>query len=106
MRVKIVGKQTTAQLREYLEQFVNQVERLGITHVTGTNIYFNPIDEQGDAIEIIQSNGEELAGWNYNMPKKKQKAKSAQVMSFKEQVEKLKQGYGIKPPEANQCGKE
>lgn len=94
MRVKIVGKQTTAQLRDYLEQLVDQAERLGITHVMGTNVYFNPVNEKGEEIALIQNNGDELAGWNYNMPKKAQKAKAAKVMSFKEEIEKLKKGYG------------
>lgn len=92
MRVKIMGKRTTQELREYLSKFVDQAEMLGITHVTGTNIYFSPIDETGEELEIMRE-GEVLGGWNYTSPKKQQKAKKAKVMSFRDEVERLKKGF-------------
>lgn len=98
MRVKIIGKRSVQELREQLERFIDQVERLGITHVTGTNIYFNPIDETGDEVEIIQADGEVLNGWAYTNPKKTKKAaRPAQIVkmsTFREQVEKLQRGFG------------
>lgn len=94
MRVKIIGRRSTEELREFLNRFVDQCELLGISHVTGTNIYFSPINETGEELEITQQNGEPIGGWNYLNAKRQQKAKSAKVMSFKEQVEKLKKGFG------------
>lgn len=114
MRVKIVGKRSVQELKEQLDRFIDQVERLGITHVTGTNIYFSPIDETGDEVEIIQANGEVLNGWAYTNPKKTKKAarpaKIVKMSTFREQVEKLQRGFGKNagfdppppPPEAQQ----
>jgi hypothetical protein len=48
MRVKIKGRKNLKQLRAALNQAVDDMERIGITHAARTSIYFTPVDEDGD----------------------------------------------------------
>lgn len=80
MRVKFEGKRTLVELREELEVCLKRMEGLGIKSVTGTNLYFNPCNESGEEIILELQDGKILDGWMYASLKKRQKAKSAEIV--------------------------
>lgn len=82
MRVKFQGKRSLKELKEELEKCFEQMEAFGITHVSGTNLYFNPVDDGGNEITICLANGKPVDGWAYILPKKIQKVKSAKVLKL------------------------
>lgn len=82
MRVKFEGKRTIAELREEFEACLKRMEGLGIKSVTGTNLYFNPCDESGEEVVLELQDGRTLDGWVHSSPKKRQKAKSAEIVKL------------------------
>lgn len=82
MRVKFEGKRTLAELREELEACLKRMEGLGIKSVSGTNLYFNPCNESGEEVILELQDGRTLEGWVHPSPKKRQKAKSAEIVKL------------------------
>lgn len=80
MRVKFEGKRTLIELWEELEACLKRMEGLGIKSVTGTNLYFNPCDESGQEVVLELQDGRTIDGWVHPSPKKRQKAKSAEIV--------------------------
>jgi hypothetical protein len=82
MRIKFEGKRTLAELREELEVCLKRMDSLGIKSITGANLYFTPCNESGDAVILELEDGRTLDGWVYPSLKKRQKAKSAEVVKL------------------------
>lgn len=82
MRVKFQGKRSLEELKEELRKCLEQMEILGINYVTGTNLYFNPVDNEGQELIIHLQDGTPIDGWAYIPPKKIQKAKSAKILKL------------------------
>src|SRR5713101_1439177 len=47
IKIKLLGKRTTPQLRRMLHDAVNELEAAGIEHVSGINLYVTPTDKTG-----------------------------------------------------------
>lgn len=82
MRVKIEGKRSIADLRECLNKACDQLEHFGIQWVTGSNLYFNAVDEHGETLGIMAKDGNMIEGWSYASPRKIKKAKSAEIVKL------------------------
>lgn len=82
MRVKIEGKRSIADLREHLNKACDQLEHFGIQWVTGSNLYFNAVDEHGEMLGVMAKDGNMIEGWAYPSPRKIKKAKSAEVVKL------------------------
>lgn len=80
MRINIRGKRSLDEVRELLLHYVERLEKIGINHVTGMNLYFNPVDDEGVEIIITDSEGNPLEGWAVPAPKRTRKAKTAEVV--------------------------
>lgn len=80
MRVKIEGKRSIGELRECLNKACDQLEHFGIQWVTGSNLYFNAVDEYGEMLGITTKDGNMIEGWTYASPRKIKKVKSAEVI--------------------------
>lgn len=53
MRVKLHGLRTTQELRAMLHESIDQIEALGITHLSGCNLYVTPSDSKGNIVVRI-----------------------------------------------------
>jgi hypothetical protein len=49
-RIQLKGLHTTADMRAMLNEAIDQIEAVGITHVSGANFYFNPADKNGSRV--------------------------------------------------------
>ena len=47
---QLKGHHTTADWRAMLNEMVDQVEAVGVTHIKGTNVYLNPADKNGSPV--------------------------------------------------------
>ena len=50
MRFQLKGHHPTADLRAMLNEMVDQIEAVGVTHVRGANFYFTPSDKNGSPV--------------------------------------------------------
>jgi len=50
IKIKLVGKRTTKQLRAMLHDAVNELEAVGIENVSGINLYVTPTDKHGSPV--------------------------------------------------------
>lgn len=50
MRIQLKGMHTTAEMRAMLNEAIDQIEALAVTHVSGTNLYLTPSDQHGNPV--------------------------------------------------------
>ena len=50
MRIQLKGLHTTADIRAMLNEAIDQIEAVGITHLFGANFYFSPADRNGSRV--------------------------------------------------------
>lgn len=50
MRIQLKGLHTTADMRAMLNEAIDQMEALAVTHVSGTNLYLTPADRHGNPV--------------------------------------------------------
>jgi hypothetical protein len=65
MRVQFRGIYT---IEEFFQAFLEEREKfkeLGITHIRGANLYYQPVDKFGDSETPRYRNGEPVDGWTY-----------------------------------------
>jgi len=54
MKIKLRGTLTTAQLRQMLYEATHEMEKLGVQHVRGCNLYLTPVDEDGEEVRPVR----------------------------------------------------
>lgn len=50
LRIQLKGHHTTADMRAMLNEAIDQIEALAVTHVSGTNLYLTPSDQHGNPV--------------------------------------------------------
>lgn len=70
MRVAIRGRRNLDDLRRSLIATIDRLERLGVTHAWGINVYLNPCDAAGDEVILIGEDGTEVEILEVSAPKK------------------------------------
>jgi len=50
IRIRLKGLRSTHELRQMLNEAVNELERLAVPYVRGCNLYVTPVDEDGDTL--------------------------------------------------------
>lgn len=62
MKARIKGRKDLKALRAALMQAVDDMERFGIEAVQGCNLYFTPLDEDGEMMQL-RKNGRRFEEW-------------------------------------------
>jgi hypothetical protein len=68
MKVQFRGIYT---IEEFFQAFLEEREKfkeLGITHIRGASLYYQPVDKFGDSVTPRYRNGEPMDGWVYKGP--------------------------------------
>lgn len=50
IRIRLKGLRSTLELRQMLNEAVDELERLAVPYVRGCNLYVTPADEDGDPL--------------------------------------------------------
>lgn len=50
LRIQLKGLHSTADMRAMLNEAIDQIEAMAITHVSGTNLYLTPSDNNGSPV--------------------------------------------------------
>ncbi len=50
IRIRLKGLRSTHELRQMLNEAVDELERLAVPYVRGCNLYVTPADEDGDPL--------------------------------------------------------
>lgn len=68
MRVQFRGIYT---IDEFFQAFMEEREKfkeLGIKHIRGASLYYQPVDEYGDPASPRHHNGDPIDGWSHKGP--------------------------------------
>lgn len=68
MKITFRGVYTLSEFFQALYQERHKLEDLGITHVRGAALYYQPVDEYGDPVSPRHPNGQPIQGWNSKGP--------------------------------------
>lgn len=75
MRIAIRGHRSLDDVRRQLNEAIDQLQRVGATHTTSTNLYINLCDEAGSRLTVLDTDGDELEILEVPAPKKAKPAK-------------------------------
>lgn len=50
LRIQLKGLHTTTDMRAMLNEAIDRIEALAVTHVSGTNLYLTPSDNHGNPV--------------------------------------------------------
>jgi len=81
MRFKIESKHSIEDIFAILKRMMERMESLGATSASGVNLYFNPINEAGEKIVLVDENDDPVEAMMFrDVPKQKvSKVKKASV---------------------------
>ena len=68
MRIQFRG---IYSVEEFFQAFLEERERfraLGIKHIRGASLYYQPVDQYGDPVTPHHRNGDPVQGWTHNGP--------------------------------------
>ena len=65
MRLQFKGIYTMEEFFQAIWEERERFRELGITHIRGASLYYQPVDEFGDPVTPRHRNGEPIDGWVY-----------------------------------------
>lgn len=68
MKIAFRGVYTLDEFFQALYQERHKLKELGITHVRGASLFYQPVDECGDPVTLRHQNGEPMKGWTSKGP--------------------------------------
>lgn len=68
MKVRFRGEFTLEEFFQALYDERARFEEKGITHVRSAYLYYTPIDEYGDPVQLTHCTGEPMEGWTTDGP--------------------------------------
>ena len=70
MQIKFRGVYTLNEFFQALWEERQNIRDLGITHIRGASLYYQPVDEFGDPVSPRRPTGEPIKTWNNKGPYK------------------------------------